>query len=492
MSPDEKVEFLLSLRGAQDLLADPEARVRLLNHLPSQKQNELADRLGQPLTEATLTSAQEKNLLSFFGASSSAKTILLSNGPPLADLVPDYGLFAHQRKAQARTQAVLESSSRRVVLHMPTGAGKTRTAMHLVANHFRNTEPTVVIWLAYNSELLEQAAEEFETAWGSLGNRPLSMFRFWGSGTPDLLSKRDAFIVAGLAKMHLWSQEYLDAFLRLADRTTLTVMDEAHQSTAATYRQLLNGLATKRPDSRLLGLTATPGRTWADVDADRELSAFFNGNKVLLEIDGYENPVDYLMEEGYLARPQFRTLNAEAGLALSNEDQAILSNSLDIPSEILSRLGESEQRNLKIVGAVEELLHDHSRVLVFAVNVDHAKLITATLSARGYEAYCITGETSKPDRSHWIKRFRSNVNRPMALVNFGVLTTGFDAPAASAALIARPTKSLVLFSQMVGRVTRGTKAGGNETCEVVTVVDPDLPGFGSVAEAFTNWEDVWE
>ena len=80
----------------------------------------------------------------------------------------------------------------------------------------------------------------------------------------------------------------------------------------------------------------------------------------------------------------------------------------------------------------------------------------------------------------------------MILVNYGVLTTGFDAPKASAVVIARPTRSLVLFSQMVGRAIRGPKAGGTEACEVVTVVDPSLPGFGDVAAAFLNWEDVWQ
>ena len=79
----------------------------------------------------------------------------------------------------------------------------------------------------------------------------------------------------------------------------------------------------------------------------------------------------------------------------------------------------------------------------------------------------------------------------MVIVNYGVLTTGFDAPAISAAVIARPTRSLVLYSQMVGRATRGTRAGGNEEAEIVTVVDPHLPGFGNVADAFRNWEDVW-
>ena len=77
------------------------------------------------------------------------------------------------------------------------------------------------------------------------------------------------------------------------------------------------------------------------------------------------------------------------------------------------------------------------------------------------------------------------------LVNFGVLTSGFDAPRTSGAIIARPTYSLVLYSQMVGRATRGPRAGGNEEAEVVTVVDTGLPGFETVTDAFHNWEDVW-
>ena len=76
-------------------------------------------------------------------------------------------------------------------------------------------------------------------------------------------------------------------------------------------------------------------------------------------------------------------------------------------------------------------------------------------------------------------------------MNFGVLTTGFDAPLTSATLIARPTKSLVLYSQMVGRAIRGKIAGGNDIAEIVTVVDTAMPGFGDLSTAFMNWEDVW-
>ena len=94
-------------------------------------------------------------------------------------------------------------------------------------------------------------------------------------------------------------------------------------------------------------------------------------------------------------------------------------------------------------------------------------------------------------REHAIQRYKSVTPDPMVICNFGVLTTGFDAPNTSAAIIARPTKSLVLYSQMMGRATRGTRAGGNKACEIITVVDHGLPGFGDVAEAFVNWEDVW-
>ena len=132
----------------------------------------------------------------------------------------------------------------------------------------------------------------------------------------------------------------------------------------------------------------------------------------------------------------------------------------------------------------------HRRIIVFAPSVENARMLTAILSLRGHEAFVVTGQSNAAERERIIRRFRSNVKRAMVVVNYGVLTTGFDAPATSAAVIARPTRSLVLYSQMVGRATRGTRAGGNDEAEIVTVIDLHLPGFGSVAEAFKNWEDV--
>src|SRR5690606_14200005 len=128
---------------------------------------------------------------------------------------------------------------------------------------------------------------------------------------------------------------------------------------------------------------------------------------------------------------------------------------------------------------------------VFATTVEHSDLLAYVLRARGLWARSVTGSTPGSERLAILDQFKASSDEPRVVCNFGVLTTGFDAPQTSAAVIARPTTSLVLYSQMVGRAIRGPEAGGNAAAEIVTVVDSALPGFGDVREAFLNWEDVW-
>ncbi|RPK48665.1 type I restriction enzyme EcoKI subunit R [Streptomyces sp. ADI92-24] len=404
---------------------------------------------------------------------------------------PNYSLFPHQRRAAGKVRRLLYSSERRTVLHLPTGVGKTRTGMDLICDHLRRNEPTLVVWLARGRELLEQAALEFERAWASLGNREVTVARMWGDAPIDLDDITDGIVVLGLEKAGAAAKSVPGFLDQLALRTTFTVFDEAHQAIAPTYRRVVEAL-TLRSDSSLLGLTATPGRTWADISEDEKLADFFARQKVMLEIDGYDNPVTALIEQGYLARPDFRTVAADSGMKLSARDKQALAASFDVPDELIARLADNVQWNLQVVRTVLDLSEQHRRILLFAASVEHSRLIVAILTMFGIDAEQVTGESSTRHRDRVINRFKGPGTRPMVLSNYGVLTTGFDAPAASAAVIARPTRSLVLYSQMVGRVIRGPKAGGTSTCDVVTVVDPALPGFGDVAAAFTNWEDVWK
>lgn len=486
-------------------LIDPATAVRtrstltqLLSLLPLAKADELARGLrlkGEHNVYRLLAGAAQdpSNLdtfLSFFGIvdeeHATGKT-----SDSVAEIKAAYGLFDHQRRAARRVSTALAVHPFKLVLHMPTGAGKTRTAMHVVAEHLAQRERTVICWLAANPELLEQAAVEFAVAWKHLGNRTTSVYRFWGDHAPDLMNISDGIVIGGLAKLYALSVRDPMTLLRLGDRTSLTVVDEAHQSIAPTYRHVITTLSTKRPASALLGLTATPGRTWADVAKDAELSEFFDNAKISLEVDGFDDPVDYLIAEGYLARPQFRALYTDSRPELTEAEKEGAATAADIPESVLAKLGEDARRNLLIVRAAEDLRHRHTRVLVFAASVASARTLSAILSIRGHESYVLTGETDTLSRERIVRKFKGTSPLPITLCNFGVLTTGFDAPRTSAAIIARPTKSLVLYSQMVGRATRGVRAGGNRTAEIITVVDPGLPGFGSIAEAFKNWEDVW-
>ena len=490
---DDLLRVMLKLVDFDTMLRDSHLRGLIVSLVPKEKQSELEDRIGRrasPMEIDQWTDEEINNLCDFFSVIDADRTIL----PPVSrdtEVVPGYGLFYHQRVTAAKLMLLLGEDDRRAVLHLPTGVGKTRTAMHIVAEVLRRNEPSVVVWLASGKELLEQAVSAFDEAWRHLGTRPLQVRSMWGDSEPVLDRLSDGFLAVGLAKAWaMLSRTDPNWATRLSSRVRLVVFDEAHQSIARTYRRISDDL-TLDHRCALLGLTATPGRTWADIDADGELAECFSCNKVTLDVPG-DNPIDFLIEGGYLARPTFRTLFAQPGLAIDDSELARISASLDIPTGIVAALSMSEQYVTAVLGAIEELLgRDHRRVLVFAATVAHARVLTAVLVARGVRSEAVTGLTPARVRDRAIRAFRSDDEVPMVIVNFGVLTTGFDAPKVSAAVIARPTKSLVLYSQMVGRVIRGPKAGGTESCEIVTVVDPSLPGFGDVAAAFLNWEDVW-
>jgi len=405
-------------------------------------------------------------------------------------LQAEYPLFEHQRKAVHELNTLLYSDNKRVLLHMPTGAGKTRTAMNVICNHFRLNEPTTVVWFANTEELCEQAMEEFEKAWKLLGNRELNAIRYWGGSNVDISEIKDGFIVAGLAKIYNLLDKSAASISKLAAHSSLIIMDEAHMAIAPTYKLILNTITSF--DASLLGLSATPGRTWNDPDADEELAIFFGKKKVTLKIHGYNNPVDYLVENGYLAKVKNTSLLYNNGLEVTEADLKYLKDYLQLPDKFLLDLSQDQQRNILITKKVEELVTKHKRIILFALNVAHSNLLATVLQGRGINAFSVTSKTDPYQRKRLINMFKTDSEDTIVLCNYGILTTGFDAPKTSCAVIARPTDSLVLYSQMVGRAIRGINAGGNEEAEIVTVVDTSLPGFDQVANSFFNWEDVWE
>ena len=119
----------------------------------------------------------------------------MASGPEYSSsesIIGDYPLFAHQEKAASEVKQKLQDDPRpRVLLHMPTGSGKTRTSMNVICDFLRNNRtsidrPCLVVWLADTEELCDQAAAEFKSAWKALGIGEISLHRFYGSHDQDL------------------------------------------------------------------------------------------------------------------------------------------------------------------------------------------------------------------------------------------------------------------------------------------------------------------
>ena len=409
---------------------------------------------------------------------------------PVSTVRPSRPLFDHQIAAISNIKRRLDKPSSRVLLHMPTGAGKTRMAMRYVADTLLANPDALVIWLAHSEELCEQAIEEFTRTWESAGSRDVRIYRFYGSYTADILAddNRSGLVVAGLSKTYRQARRH-DLFLTtLADRVSLVVMDEAHQAIAETYKFILDSLVEKH-GTRLLGLSATPGRTWNNRLKDEELATFFGRSKITIDADG--SPIDFLVKGGFIARQRIERL--EHRDALTDRDLARLGLDIDVPQSLLDKLAKDVTRNIMIISKIEELIRrGHTRIIYFATSVSNAKDISLTLHARRHVSFFVDASTPAGIRSKVIEEYRSNSKAPRIVCNFGVLAAGFDAPKTTAVLVARPTKSLVLYSQMVGRAIRGPRVGGSEECTIATVVDTSLPGFDSMVRSFGNWEDVWK
>ncbi|AEF41276.1 DEAD/DEAH box helicase [Hoyosella subflava] len=498
LQPSALSEVAVDLTPPVELLLNPDTRAELMPLLRTHEATELAEVLGLDVRDPYSSledlrirrgSKRASKLLDFFTLADSSQEDAATPAT-IESIGPMHGLFDHQRAAARKVIGALSVDPGRVLLHMPTGSGKTRTAMNIIAQWLTTHEPCLVVWLAHSEELCEQAVQEFCKTWEVLGNREVKVARWWGEHSleDDII---DGVVVAGLPKVYSAARSSFATVGNLAGRVQLIVMDEAHQAIAPTYEFILGLLSQAGVPTPLLGLTATPGRTWNDIDEDERLADFFFRRRVQLEVKNFDNAIDYLVSEGYLAKASFSSLHYSSGAELTPRDLDELSDALDIPERIVRMLADDEQRNLVIVHRVEQMVQEHRRIIVFAATVQHARLLATVLRARGIWARSITGVTPIQERRRLISEFRSEANDARVVVNYGVLTTGFDAPNTSGALIARPTKSLVLYSQMVGRATRGPRAGGNERAEVVTVVDTALPGFASMADAFHNWEDIW-
>jgi superfamily II DNA or RNA helicase len=404
--------------------------------------------------------------------------------PPAVPLKPlkdyQFGVFI---KAMER----ISVTNSRFVVQMPTGSGKTRTAMELVSSYLNESEDgRVIVWLAHSEELCEQAYEGFVEVWRHLGKHQVRMARCWGPGAALPYDSRErTFIVGGFQKMYAMLSGNQVPFAELRDRIDVVIVDEAHKVLAPTYKAVTKALIGN--GTRVMGLTATPGRSAVDADENEALATFFFNEIVSIDA-GQESVIAFLRKRKVLAEVLYEPIYTQLRYELSSADRTYLERFFDLPPGILKQIGSDDVRNVEILKRLQRECDTGSQIIFFACSVEHSRFITAMLLYLGYKAAHVDGQTSRSRRRGIIDDFKER--RIQVICNFGVLSTGFDAPKTDLVFISRPTGSIVLYSQMVGRGLRGPAIGGTATCKIIDVKD-NIQGFSDQEYMYAYFEDYF-
>lgn len=341
--------------------------------------------------------------------------------------------FDYQIELADQCLAVFRASrgSRTALLTLPTGAGKTRTALLALLRLVYEEPLSVVLWLAPSRELLDQATRSLVSLWEQHGLAPdIECVR---CDRVKQLSSRDCAQVLFATPQLLASWSKRNRPLPKAD---VVVFDEAHQVEAPTFRDALERLRRASPGQlSVVGLSATPGRPSAA--ETEQLSDFFGGNLLrsrLLE----PNAIRKLQRRGILARVRFELLKAPA------------------ESQRLAELAVDSGRFRKTIDVIRR--RPEGRWLVFAASIAHAHAIDTVLRRFELRSAVISSRTPPEERERTLRRF---ANDDLSIViNKSVLATGYDCPGIRYALLTVPIRSSLLFEQIVGRVSRGPRIGG--------------------------------
>jgi len=343
-------------------------------------------------------------------------------------------LYLYQVKAAEelmRAVSRFEDESDFVQLVLPTGAGKTRVANEFLHNYLNQYPNSRVLWLAPNWTLLEQAC----FALGALVPDLKSQARRIGghqqalNHLPENRNGRVYYTTTATLHSRLNSNAFELSF-------SIVVYDESHwgvnRKMARRIHQHFRALRVS-----VVGLTATPVSLDSDTSKPRIV---------------YRKSYRELMEKGYLAKPVVFTVetNQVWNPVLTSHNRLFNRNSLNELN--------NEERNNIIADTLKGILQkrDEAKVLVFACNIQHAEALAHLFGKYNIACASVHSALSYPfEINRMIRQFRNG--EVQVLINVLMLTHGFDVPEIDTILLARPSESDVLCSQMVGRGARTTK-----------------------------------
>lgn len=392
------------------------------------------------------------------------------------------------------------------ILVLPTGAGKTFTAVRWLCNHVipKNVK---ILWLAPSFYLLDQAystfcdeAKEIPEPKRTLNIRCISSNPSHAKAssiqpTDDVLIITTPTAISNLYPdaVDICGDQVKTAFRKFIEHCEETglfvVIDEAHHVPAYGCRNLLVGEESTKlglrgllPQSHFLGLTATP--TYNDNTRKGWLWKIFD--KVIYEADKTK-----LIHQKILARPNYIEVPTHKELEVDDRlyDRLVRQHK-DPPEYIIEALASDRNRNNLIVNTYVSNKEAYGKTIIFADRWFQCVYIKEKLIEKGVKADAIyshidadpgsaaaRNNRTQDDNKRILEQFKTGKDlhgndAPLdVLINVRMLTEGADVPSVETVFLTRQTTSTILMTQMIGRALRGEKAGGSNEANIVLFFD---------------------
>ncbi|MDD3654712.1 MAG: DEAD/DEAH box helicase [Desulfotomaculaceae bacterium] len=410
-------------------------------------------------------------------------------------IIPELVEFQKILKSNMLKVLEQEGNKTRCIVTLPTGGGKTRVAVEAfiewMQKRFANGQ--YMIWIAQSEELCEQALVCIEEMWGSREYvSALRVYRYYGGRKVPEKELKGGAVVASIQQIYnrvKSGDKVLNDFLK---NCGAMIIDEAHRAVTDMYDVLLDR-AEQLCGSELFpicGLTATPGR--AGVNKIDEIYKLTNRFEIFLikpELgEKYsDDPVKYFRENGYLANPRHIVCEMGKEYELTDSDIEQMNKENDVPAGFRKRLAWDRERNIHIIKRLMKIKKG-CPTIVYACTVEHAYFLSVMMTAiSGRRTAAVSSDTSMTIRRGIIRDFKNG--KIDFLFNYGVLTTGFDAPKTECIVICRPTTSDILYEQILGRGLRGPKFRGTKECQIIDFAD-NIKRLGKPL-AYARFKDYW-
>jgi superfamily II DNA or RNA helicase len=330
----------------------------------------------------------------------------------------------------------------RQYIEMPTGSGKTVTFFYY-AKKYHNR----ILIIVPSKQLLNQV---YETALKFY--EPFEISRK-GDRFDEFPNKVHICIINSIRG------DYLESLIH--QKFDLTIIDEAHHTQSESYKRFIRKRSDifHERDMLILGVTATPDRI------DGKLL-----DEILVKCS-FKLNIETLIEQGHLS--DIEGYSVKTNIDISDVDDHNGDFSL---KNLYSKIN-TDDRNNMIKDIIKNDMKDRKSI-IFCVNVDHSKKINKLLNDNGICSIHIDGKKTQIERESLLSSFRND--EVSVICNCQLLTEGFDEPSIDGVILARPTKSKALFSQMIGRGLR--KFPGKKNCKIIDIVDnhKNLSGFNSL------------